>query len=282
MKRRDFLKYSLLAGTPAWGAPARNANDIVFLGPDKIPLTRLAIGTGTLGGRQGRILGIQGLADLLHFGYDQGLFFWDAADSYGSHPHLKEALKRIPREKVTILTKSFSRTAEGMRKDIDRFRREVGTDYFDIVLLHCVTRADWPEECKGAMEVISEFRQRGVIRTHGVSCHTIEALRTAARTGWVRVDLARINPAGARMDADPQTVLSVLAQMKAAGKGVIGMKILGEGTLRSRIDQALQFALSQSSIDCFTIGAENREELADLIRRIPEAARAASRIPQAA
>ncbi len=282
MKRRDFLKHSLLAGTPAWGAPVRKANDIVLLGPDKIPLTRLAIGTGTLGGRQGRILGIQGLADLLHFGYDQGLFFWDAADSYGSHPHLREALKRIPREKVTILTKSFSRTAEGMRKDIDRFRREVGTDYFDIVLLHCVTRADWPEECKGAMEVISEFRQRGVIRTHGVSCHTIEALRTAARTDWVRVDLARINPAGARMDADPQTVLSVLAQMKAAGKGVIGMKILGEGTLRKRIEQALQFALSQSCIDCFTIGAENREELAALIRRIPEAARAASQISQAA
>ena len=64
------------------------------------------MGTGTLGGRQGRILGIQGLADLLHFGYDNGLIFWDAADSYGSHPHLKEALKRVPREKVTIMTKS--------------------------------------------------------------------------------------------------------------------------------------------------------------------------------
>jgi aryl-alcohol dehydrogenase-like predicted oxidoreductase len=282
MKRRDFLRYSLLAGAPAWGAPTASASDVVFLGPDKIRLTRLAMGTGTLGGRQGRVLGIQGLADLLHFGYDNGLFFWDAADSYGSHPHLKEALKRVPREKVTILTKSFSRTADGMRKDIDRFRREVGTDYFDITLLHCVTKPDWPDECKGAMEVISELREKGVIRTHGVSCHTIEAMKTAARTDWVKVDLARINPAGAKMDADPKTVLGVLSEMKAAGKGVIGMKILGEGTLRGRIDEALQFALSQSVIDCFTIGAENRDELADLIKRIPKAASTASRMPQAA
>jgi aryl-alcohol dehydrogenase-like predicted oxidoreductase len=282
MKRRDFLKYSLLAGTPAWGAPAASASDVVFLGPDKIRLTRLAMGTGTLGGRQGRVLGIQGLADLLHFGYDNGLFFWDAADSYGSHPHLKEALKRVPREKVTILTKSFSRTADGMRKDIDRFRREVGTDYFDIALLHCVTKPDWPDECKGAMEVISELREKGVIRTHGVSCHSIEALRTAAKTDWVKVDLARINQAGAKMDADPKTVLGVLSEMKASGKGIIGMKILGEGTLRNRIDESLQFSLSQSVIDCFTIGAENRDELADLIKRIPKAAHAAARMAQAA
>lgn len=282
MKRRDFLKYSLLAGTPAWGAPARNANDVVFLGPDKIRLTRLAMGTGTLGGRQGRVLGIKGLADLLQFGFDNGLFFWDAADSYGSHPHLKEALKRIPREKVTIMTKSFSRTADGIRKDIDRYRREVGTDYFDIVLLHCVTKADWPEECKGAMEVVSEFREKGVIRTHGVSCHSLEALKTAAKTDWVRVDLARINPAGAKMDADPKTVLGVLHEMKAAGKGIIGMKILGEGTLKHRIDEMLQFAMVQSVLDCITIGAENRNELGDLIKRIPKAAYAVSHMPQVA
>jgi 1-deoxyxylulose-5-phosphate synthase len=282
MKRRDFLKYSLLAGTPVWGAPARNANDVVYLGPDKIRLTRLAMGTGTLGGRQGRILGIQGLADLLHFGYDNGLIFWDAADSYGSHPHLKEALKGVPREKVTIMTKSFSRTADGMRKDMDRFRREVGTDYFDIVLLHCVTKPDWPDECKGAMEVLSELREKGIVRTHGVSCHSLEAMKVAARTPWVKVDLARINPAGAKMDADPKTVLGVLAEMKAAGKGIIGMKILGEGALRDRVDQALQFALAQSVIDCFTIGAENRGELTDLIKRIPVAAYAARNMPQAA
>jgi aryl-alcohol dehydrogenase-like predicted oxidoreductase len=137
-----------------------------------------------------------------------------------------------------------------------------------------VREVDWPEQRKGAMEVLAEARENKIVRTHGLSCHSIEALRTAAKTPWVQVDLARINPIGAMMDADPDTVISVLREMKAAGKGVIGMKILGEGAMRDRVDQALRFAMSLDCIDCFTIGAENRQELADLIRRIPAACQA--------
>jgi len=258
-------------------APAR-ASDIVTLGPDKIKLSRLAIGTGTNGtGRnsnQTRGLGLQGLAGLLKHGVDNGVFFWDTADAYGSHPHLKEALKSVPREKVVIMTKTQARTAEQMRKDLDRYRLELGTDYIDIMLLHFCREADFPEQRKGAMEVISEAYEKKIVRTHGCSCHTIEALRTAAKTPWVHVDLARINPAGAVMDADPKTVISVLREMKAAGKGVIGMKILGAGQLRNRADECLKYALSLDCVDCFTIGAENREEFSDLVKRIPAASAA--------
>jgi len=279
MKRRDFLKTSLAAsGALARGADVRYARDVITLGPDKVKLSRLAMGTGTKGyqksSNQTRQLGLQGLADLLQFGFDNGLTFWDSADGYGSHPHLKEGLKRVAREKVTIMTKTRARTAEQMRADLDRFRQEIGTDYLDIVLLHAVTQADWPELRKGAMEVLAEAREKGVVRTHGVSCHSIDALRTAARTPWVHVDLARINPAGAQMDADPDTVTTVLREMKKAGKGVIGMKILGEGALRDRVDHALKFAMALDCIDCMTIGAESRQELADLIKRIPAACQA--------
>jgi predicted aldo/keto reductase-like oxidoreductase len=230
------------------------------------------MGTGTRGGSIQRQLGVQGLADMLHYGYDQGLFFWETADSYRTHPHLKEGLKRVPREKVTILTKTRARTADEMRADLDRFRQELGTDYIDIILLHALRTPNWPEERKGAMEVLSEAREKGLVRSHGCSCHSLEALQTAAKTPWVRVDLARINPAQLLMDADPNTVIGVLRQMKAAGKGVIGMKILGEGGLRTRVDEALRFALSLDCVDCFTIGAANREELDDLVKRIPVAA----------
>lgn len=278
MNRRRFLQTTLgtagalAAGTsPLRGARVAKATDVVYLGPDKVKLTRLAMGTGTRGGAPQRALGIQGLADMLHFGYDQGVFFWDTADSYKTHPHVKEALTRVAREKVTLLTKTRARTAAEMRADLDRFRQELNTDYLDIVLLHALRTPNWPEQRKGAMEVLSEAREKGIVRTHGCSCHSIEALQTAARTPWVRVDLARINPATMLMDAEPPTVIKVLREMKAAGKGVIGMKILGEGGLRDRVDEALRFALSLDCLDCFTIGAENREEFADLLKRIPSA-----------
>ncbi|HEY1206021.1 MAG: aldo/keto reductase [Bryobacteraceae bacterium] len=273
MRRRDFLRAGMLAGV-GWPlvATPRRASDVVALGPDQIRLSRMAMGTGTDGvdgsSNQTRKLGVQGLADLLHYGYDRGLTFWDSADQYGSHPHLKAALGQVPREKVAIMTKTHAVTAAQMRADLDRFRREIGTDYLDIVLLHCMMDDDWPERRKGAMDVLEEARDRKIVRTHGVSCHTLGALKAAARTPWVRVDLARINPAGVTMDADPQTVLGVLRQMKAAGKGIIGMKIFGAGQLTGRMDEMLRHATSLDCVDCFTIGCENRDELNGVLRRL--------------
>ncbi|HPQ16939.1 MAG TPA: aldo/keto reductase, partial [Bryobacteraceae bacterium] len=155
--------------------------------------------------------------------------------------------------------------------DLDRFRRELNTDYIDILLLHCMMDANWTERKKGAMAVIEEARQKGIVKTQGASFHSLDALKVAAESPWLQVCLARINPAGVSMDADPQTVVGVLRQIKAAGKGVIGMKILGVGRLRNRADECLQYVLSLDCVDCFTIGSENRQEMADLVKRIPAA-----------
>jgi aryl-alcohol dehydrogenase-like predicted oxidoreductase len=261
--------YHLFAGNK------KHATDRVKLGPHGVELSRLAMGTGTNGGggssNQTKKLGVQGLADLFKAGYDQGLTFWDSADQYGTHPHLKAALKQVPREKVTILTKTHANTEAEAKADLDRFRREIGTDYLDIVLLHCMMDDDWNVRKRGAMTAIAEAREKGIVRTHGVSCHTLGALKTAAKEPWVEVDLARINPAGVAMDADPPTVLAVLRQMKQSGKGIIGMKILGAGRLRNRADEALQYALALDCVDCFTIGSESRLEMEGLLQKIPAA-----------
>ena len=284
MDRREFL---IRAGAGALalnafphhlfaGTTKKFASDRVKLGPMGVELSRLAMGTGTNGvggsSNQTRKLGVSGLADLFHAAYDNGVTFFDSADQYGTHPHVKEGLKKIPRERITILSKTHASTEKEMRADLDRFRRELNSDYIDILLLHCMLDADWPERKKGAMAVISEAREKGIVRTHGTSCHTLEALKTSARTPWVQVDLARINPAGVAMDAKPDVVISVLREMKAAGKGIIGMKIFGAGKLRDRTDECLQFALSLDCVDCFTIGSESRGELADLVKKIPAAA----------
>ena len=283
MKRRDFLARG--AGAVALSrfphhlfasATRKEATDRVSLGPRQVSVSRLAIGTGTNASNgssdQTRKLGVRGIADLLKFGYDNGVTFWDSADQYGSHPHLREALNSVRRENVTILTKTHASTAAQMKADLDRFRREINTDYLDILLLHNMQDADWPDRKKGAMDAISEAQERGIVRTKGTSCHTLAALKTSAATPWVEVDLARINSAQVLMDAEPEVVLGVLKQMKSSGKGVIGMKILGAGQLANRVDECLQYALANSgTVDCFTIGAESQDQLADLIRKIPAA-----------
>src|SRR3984885_420548 len=290
MKRRDFIVRTARGlgaawigshGLAAWASnPAvlsqkYRASDTVVLGQTGIKTSRLAMGTGTIGSAHRSnqtALGVKGLSELLLNGYDQGLRFFDAADTYGSHPHVAEALKHVPRNKVTVLTKTWARDPKSMSADLDRFRRELGTDYLDICLMHCVTEGDWTERYKGVMDVLSEAKEKGVIRAHGCSCHSIEALRAAAKSPWGEVDLARINPIGSHMDADPKTVVEVLREMRASGKAVVGMKILGQGDLRSRQDEALKYALSLGVLDAFTIGAESKAEQLDLIRGIETAA----------
>jgi aryl-alcohol dehydrogenase-like predicted oxidoreductase len=290
MKRRDFIVGAACGVGAAWIgsrglASAMNAlpalprkftaADTVTLGKTGITTSRLAMGTGTVGSghhSHQTALGVKGLSDLLLNGHDNGLRFFDAADAYGSHPHVAEALKHVPRDKVTVLTKTWARDPAEARADLDRFRKELGTDYLDVCLMHCLTEGDWTERYRGVMDVFSEAKEKGIIRAHGCSCHSIEALRAAAKSPWVEVDLVRINPIGSHMDADPDTVISVLREMKAAGKGIVGMKILGQGDLRGRQDEALKYALSLGVLDAFTIGAESKAEQEDLVRRIAAAA----------
>jgi 1-deoxyxylulose-5-phosphate synthase len=289
-KRREFIRRAGYALGAAWlggSTLARaaflssplprkfTAADDVTLGNTGIKTSRLAMGTGTVGSghhSNQTALGVAGLSALLLNGYQNGLRFFDAADAYGSHPHVAEALKHVPRDKVTVLTKTWSRDAASARADLDRFRKELGTEYLDVCLMHCVTEPDWTERYRGVMDVFSEAKQKGIIRSHGCSCHSIEALRAAAKSPWVEIDLVRINPIGSHMDADPDTVVSVLREMRAAGKGIVGMKILGQGDLSGRQDEALKYALSLGLLDAFTVGAESKKQQDDLIRRIGAAA----------
>jgi 1-deoxyxylulose-5-phosphate synthase len=287
--RREFLQRSASLAAAGWLAPKSllsrlaalppldrkfSATDTVALGQTGIKTSRLAMGTGTVGSghhSNQTALGLEGLSRLLQNGYDNGLRFFDAADSYGSHPHVADALKHVDRSKVTVLTKSWARNGAEMRADLDRFRRELGTDHLDIVLMHCVTESDWTTRFRSAMDALSEAKEKGIIHAHGCSCHSIEALRAAARSPWVEVDLVRINPIGSHMDADPETVVGVVREMKAAGKAIVGMKILGQGDLRQRQDEAIRYALGLNLLDAFTIGAESIPEQTDLMHRVAAA-----------
>ena len=291
MQRREFLSKSAQAVGAALLSRAANANaawleagplpgkfkasDEITLGRTGIRTSRLAMGSGTVGWHGASNQTRQGMdtfVNLLLNGYhENGLRFFDTADSYGSHPYMAAALKQLPRDKVTVLTKTDNRTAAGVRADLDRFRKELGVDMIDIVLVHVVTEADWTTRYRGVMDVLSEAKQKGIIRAHGCSCHTIQALRTAAADPWVEVDLARLNPVGKYMDADPNTVISVLKGMKEQGKGVIGMKILGQGALRDKPGEAIRFALGSGVLDAFTIGAETKAEQNNLAQHVAAA-----------
>ncbi len=245
----------------------------VLLGNSGIKVSKLCIGTGTRAwgksSKQTRRLGLQGLADLLVYAYHKGITFIDTADKYGSHPHVKEALNRLGREELVVSTKTAARTAKQMKSDLERFRRELGTDYLDIVLLHCMTNKKWNLKLRPVMEVLSEAKERGIVRAVGCSNHDYGALVTAAQEPWVDVVLVRLNPKGLYMEGSPGAIVSVIQQMKENGKGIYGMKVMGEGLLGHNPKAAIRYQL-EAPVDAFVIGMESFEEVDENVRLIGE------------
>jgi aryl-alcohol dehydrogenase-like predicted oxidoreductase len=249
--------------------------DYVTFGSTGLRVSRLSFGTGT-NGYQGRseqsALGVDSLASLLRLAYDRGVNFWDAADAYGTHPHVARALREVPRDGVVIATKTLVRKAEAVRQDVERFLRELDTDVLDVVLLHFMTRADWTQRYAGAMDALSRAKEEGKVRAVGVSCHGMGALRAAAETDWAEVVLVRINPAGVNMDASPSKVAPVIERMYASGKAVYGMKVLGCGQLAGEARAAIEYVFQLGTVHAVTIGTSRREHLHENLGLVEEIA----------
>lgn len=249
--------------------------DYIGFGNTGLSVSRLSIGTGTRGWARHSdqtALGLDGLANLLRRAFDAGVNFWDAADQYGSHPHVARALQGVPREQVVIATKTMARKGSDVARDLARFRKELNTEVLDIVLLHTLSDANWPKKCADAMEVLSRAKEAGIVRAVGFSCHGLDALRTAVETPWVDVVLVRINHAGVNMDAPPDKVVPVIEKLHAAGKAVYGMKVLGCGALKGNARAAIEYVLRLGTVHAFTIGMTGVAQLEENVRLVEELA----------
>ncbi len=287
LSRRDFLGQSALAvsALAATNIVTRGADksgklksgaDLVTLGRTGVKTSLIGMGTGSVGvnhsSNQVR-LGNEKFCKLVRYAfYEKGITYFDTADQYGSHIYLRDALKGIPREKLFIQTKTRATTAEMARADIERLRQELGMDYVDTLLMHCMTTSTWPKDFRPVMDVLSDAKEKKQVRAIGVSCHGMDPLRAAVNCDWVEIDLARINPVGvkARMDGKPEEVVPCLKSMHEQGKGILGMKILGEGTFKTEEQQiaSLRFVIGLGCVDAMVIGFESPEQIDQIMSRV--------------
>ena len=298
MKRRAFIQKALagagtvMAGTLAWSHGGRacpvdsstdkkplRASDVVTLGGTGIKVSRLAIGTGSNGAEQ-RKRGVSGMVNVFRHAMDRGLCWLETADMYKTHPHVRACLKEVNREKVVVTSKTLSKTAEGVRSDIERFRKELDTDYIDILLFHCMSEPDWPAKMKGPMDALSEAKEKGYVRAVGCSLHVLQSLQAACAEHWGDVYLVRLNPFAVNMDVskpeDTPEVEKAIETLHKQGKAVYAMKLLGGtdphvGKSRlqgDQIDASLRFELTRSYLDGFTIGLSREKDIDDIFQRI--------------
>jgi aryl-alcohol dehydrogenase-like predicted oxidoreductase len=295
LARRHFLKTSalglgglaisprLVLGEESAASRKLSAYDTVTLGRTGIKTSRVSMGTGVRGGmRQSNHtrMGTENAQRLIREIYERGVRSFDLADLYGTHPLIPPAMDGVARDQYMLISKIWWRDGgipEEERPDSDvvvnRFLKELKTDYIDLVLLHCVEAADWPTRLSRQMEILANLKQKGVIRAHGVSCHSLPALEAVINESWVDSVHSRINPFQMVMDGPPEKVAPVLKKIRDTGKGVVGMKIIGEGRLRGpeneeKKDQSIRYAWAEGLVDMVTVGFEKTTELDDFATRL--------------
>jgi len=298
LSRRQFLTSTLVvAGGAFLGRPGLavaeakaappNPFELVPLGKTGLKVTRIGIGTGMHGGGRASDhtrMGKEAFEALVKAAWEQGVRLFDVADMYGTHPYLAGALKDMPRDQYTIVTKMWVRKGglpEQERPDadvvIDRFRKELQTDYIDVVQIHCMDTANWTDAHKKQMDILENLKAKKIIRAHGASFHSLAALEAAAASPWVDVAHVRINAYGDKMDAPPEKVAPVVAKIHAAGKGVIGMKLIGEGLFSNsdeKRDKSVQYVLGLGTVDAMVVGFLKIPEIGDFAARVGKALQA--------
>lgn len=294
ISRRHFIQTSLAAtGALVLGAGCashtgqktakRTAADQVTLGRTGVKLSRLGMGTGSSSGQVQYDLGRENFNSLVHYAYDQGITYFDCSQTYRTFEWVGAAIKGLPREKLFIQSK-IPGQPEKILEVIDQHRKTYDTDYIDTMLIHCMIKDGWTDQWRRIMDGFDEAEAKGWIRSKGVSCHSVPALHTATAHPWPQVHLVRINPQGRRIDGPEQSVwvdtvhevspvVAEIKAMKAQGRGVIGMKIIGNGEFVNAEDRekSIRFAMSMPELDAIVIGFKNRAEIDEAIQRMNSA-----------
>jgi 1-deoxyxylulose-5-phosphate synthase len=291
LSRRQFLERSAAAGallltSCSWSQPKaagkRTAADQVALGKTGLKLSRLGFGTGSNSGNVQFALGQEQFNTLIRYAYEQGITYFDSAQSYRTFEWIKGAIKGLPREKIFLQSKVPGQPDQVLAA-IDRHRKVFDTDYVDSLLIHCMIKDRWTDEWKRIMDAFDEAKEKKWIRAKGVSCHSLPALRAASASNWTEVHLVRVNPQAKHIDGMKETwnqpgldlapVLTELQTMRAKGRGVIGMKIIGNGDFTRPEDreESIRFAMSRPELDAIVIGFKSIAEIDEAIRRVNQA-----------
>lgn len=260
----------------------------VQLGKTGLKMTKVGLGTGINASRRESAhtrMGQEAFTKVARGCLDRGMNWFDTADLYGSHGLLRNALAGVPRDTYLLVSKIWLRPGgipepQDQRPDADkvveRFLKELGTDCIDLVLLHCLVESDWNSRYEKQMSLLTDLKQKGVIRAHGVSCHSLEAFKRAAEEPWVDSIHERVNPYGVQMDDTPEKVVPVFEKAHDNGKGTVGMKIMGAGNFSDsdmKRDHSIEYAFNLPCLNVMTVGFESLTQVDDFESRVKKAVR---------
>jgi aryl-alcohol dehydrogenase-like predicted oxidoreductase len=233
--------------------------DDVFLGNAGIKVSRLSFGTVFMGPQGDKMSPAEGAALLLH-AFEQGVYFWDTSDDYGTHQHVAHALRRIPRDQVAVCSKT-----ETQNKQIENILEELKTDYVDLLLLHGYDLSE-ADAAKETLRSWQKHKASGKVRALGLSTHSATVAHLASEWPEAEALMLPINPTGyclpdLTVEGGAERMMAAAKQAFRLGKGIIAMKVMGCGTLADDPEAAISFVAHLPYVHSLCIGMRNRLEI---------------------
>lgn len=240
--------------------------DKVVLAGTGLKVSRICFGTIPFGGRGWRgdpYVEPEAAGKILRKAFESGINFWDTAEAYGTHPHVREGLKLVDRESVVVSTKTQQTGYEEARSSLEKALRELETEYIDIYYMHYVRSPQDLESRRGAFEALLEARREGLIKHIGVSTHWSTVVERVAEIPEIEVLMVKINKIG-RMDCPLEDMLKAVEKAYTKGKALIAMKLLAYGSLTVR--EGLAYGLTLPHVHSVCIGMRTVEELEENLK----------------
>ena len=218
-------------------------------------------------------------AEVLLYGMESGINFFDTAEYYQTYPYLRHAMNRWQAmgndpTRLIISSKSLAPDYSGMMNAIEDARQQLERDTIDVFLMHEV-RTGQLQERGGAWEALNDAKAKGLVKTIGLSTHHVNVVLAAAEMTELDVVFPLLNYAGLGIraaDSDgkerfasAEEMLNAIRICHEAGKGVYSMKAFGGGSLTAAYQKALHFAFSQPEVDSVMLGFTRKSEIDDLI-----------------
>lgn len=187
--------------------------EVSALGFGCIPITRLSFDNAI---------------DLLYYGLDKGINFFDTANGYfDSEEKIGRAFSKI-RDKVIIATKSLKRDDKGVLEHLNLSLKRLKTDYIDLFQLHQVSKEEDFNiifSDNGALKILEQAKKEGKIKHIGVTSHNDKMAIRLIKTGKFETIQFPFN------FIETQAEGELFQTARSMGVGIIVMKPFGGGAL---------------------------------------------------
>lgn len=245
-----------------------------ILGDSGLKVSRLCFGSLTVGPLQAGLDLEEGVS-VIQTAFDMGVNFIDTAELYRTYDYIKKAVEGR-RKDIIISTKCYAYTREAAEKSLRKAMNELNTDYIDIFSLH---EQESELTLKGHYEAIEYFiraKEKGYIRSFGISTHAIGAVKASLKYKDIEVLHPILNKRGLGIiDGDINEMLEAVAEANKEGKGIYSMKPLGGGNMIKDSSQCFDFVLSNDNLHSIAVGMQSKEEVANNVmifegKQVPE------------